>query len=145
MRDAAGEIGEQKAGNQVKPYLNEAGREVILHAKELEAAGEKDRIAGEADDGGIMLAAGAVERIAAVQKQVFGDAAVDEAVDLNFEANLECPQAQSEAGSQRKAVTEQSAEEPGGVRVALELTPRSGFHTIRTLTACGGLLRRWGG
>jgi len=74
-----------------------------------------------------------------VQKQIFGDAAVDETVDLGLEADAERPEAQGEAGRQRKAVSEQGAEESACVAVAFELAPRGGFHTIRTLTACG----RW--
>ena len=131
--DAPREIGQEQAAGQFKGNLDEGGRSIVFHPEEAETGGQKERVAGQSDEGGVGFAAGGGERIAAMEQQVFCQAAVDERVAVDLEEMLEHPQAQAEAGGEGEAERSggsQAGKSPAG---GLRLTQRGSFHTIRTV------------
>lgn len=72
-----------------------------------------------------------------MEKEIFGDAAVDEGIAVDLKEGLEHPQAKGQAGGKRGQHSESGEEGPiptgGRRRYWRQLTLRSGFHTIRNV------------
>ncbi len=86
----------------------QGGGIVVLHAEKLEAEGQKEGIAGEADEGGEHFAACPGQCVAAVEQQVFCQVAVDERVAIDLEEIFEHPKAQDEAGGKGERAAERA-------------------------------------
>src|SRR3974390_1564996 len=84
-------ISQQDASNQFESYLRKGGCSVVLHPKELEAGGQRQWIAGKANQRGISLAVAYGEGILAVQEQVPGNSAVNERVAIDLKEVPEHP------------------------------------------------------
>jgi len=69
--DATGKIGQQQTAGQGQRNLRIDGRSVVLHSEEPETEGQKQRIAGKADQRGVQLAVTRREGIAACSSRFF--------------------------------------------------------------------------
>jgi len=124
--NAANELSEEQASGKFERDLHATGGEVVLHAKEPEAGEEKERVAGQPDQGGREIAAGCVQGVAAMEQQGFGEAAVDEGISIHLKEVFEHAEAEGQAGGKGQRGRRQASDHG-------RLTLRGGFHTIRTV------------
>jgi hypothetical protein len=77
-----------------------------------------------------------------VEQEIFGQIAVEKRIAVDLEEVFEHPEAESQAGSERRGYGERGASKagrPGRLRSGRretgwgQLTPESGFHTIRNV------------
>ncbi len=89
--DSIGKKGEQEASGQFDDDLHAGGREVVLDAEEPEAGRKEEWIAGEANEGGVEESAAVRERVAGMEKEVPGHAAVELRVAIYFKEFMQHP------------------------------------------------------
>jgi hypothetical protein len=95
--DAPRKIGQQQAARKLQRDLYPTHRDVVFHAEDAEAGGQKERVAGQPDQGRVTLAAGYRQGILTMQQQVFSQPAIDQRVSIDLKEFLQHPQAQGEA------------------------------------------------
>jgi len=113
-RDAARKVRQEQAAEQLEDDLDAGRGKVVFHSEKPEAESQKERIAGQADEGWIYVSASTVEGIAAEQQYVPGQSAVDEGVTIDLKEVFERKEAQCQSGGQGQGGKQSGAERDAG-------------------------------